>query len=53
MNVIYNISQMFSGLNDLWFFFQGFWSALPVSCQLLLSFSFGAVMLIGLLKMVT
>ena len=53
MNVIHNVWQMFLGANELWLFFQGVWVALPLPCQLLLSFSFGTVLLIGLLKMVT
>lgn len=53
MNVFYNIVQMFSGLDELMDFFHGVWSALPLPCQLLLSFSFGTALLIGLIKMVT
>lgn len=53
MNVFYNIGQMFAGLQELVDLFHGVWGALPLPCQLLLSFSFGTVLLIGLIKMVT
>ena len=53
MNVIHNVLQLFAGAGELWHFFQGVWSALPIPCQLLLSFSLGSALLIGLLSMVT
>lgn len=52
MNVIYNVRQMFLGLQEVIDMFHVVWSALPVPCQLLLSFSFGIVLIVGLIKMV-
>jgi len=52
MNLFYNIIQMFQGMDEFIDMFHGVWSALPLPCQLLISFSFGSVLLVGLLKMV-
>lgn len=52
MNFFSNIVQMFVGAQQLVDFFHAFWSCLPVSCQLLIAFSFGTMLLLGLLKMV-
>ena len=52
MGVMSGVEQMLSDLSGFFGLFSSLFDALPTVCRLLLSFAFGAVVLLGLLNMI-